>query len=69
MRHNGKQGRGWQEVVDNMGKMTREYRMKKVLGVVILALRAGGASTANATGRSGRQSSIFTIILGGKSYN
>ena len=44
------EGRGWQGSSGRQhGKVIREGRMKEVLGVVILALRAGDDSTANAT--------------------
>ena len=60
------EGRGWQEVVDNMFMMPREKRMKKVLGVVILALRAADDSTANATDRKAEQWNNLECDYGGE---
>ena len=48
------ESRGWQEFLDNMEKMIREFRMLEVLGCVVLALR-GGVLTANRLGRKAEQ--------------
>jgi hypothetical protein len=57
--------RGWQEVEDNMEKMPREFRMKEVLRVYILALRSGGSCTANAIGRKAEQWNNLCCDFGG----
>ena len=60
------EGRGWQGSSGRQhGKVIREGRMKEVLGVVILALRAGDDSTANATGRKAEQWNNLECDYGG----